>query len=165
VELLDTILGISRWLAELTVAEMGIDMSRFPSAGHLASWAGVAPGNNESAGKRRSGRTPPGNRVLRKGLGQAAQGAKRRKNTYLAAQYHRISARRGKKRASVAVAHSILVIAYHILSRQEPYRELGGNYFDERKRESVTNRLLRRLERLGYEVTLDTKPAPASAAA
>ena len=164
VELLDTIPGISRWLAELIAAEMGIDMSRFPSAGHLSSWGGVAPGNNESAGKRRSGKTPPGNRVLRKALVQAAQGAKRTKDTYLAAQYHRIAARRGKKRASVAVAHSILVIAYHVLSRQEPYRELGGNYFDERKRESVANRLLRRLERLGYQVTLDTKPAPASAA-
>jgi transposase len=163
VELLDTIPGIGRWLAELIVAEIGIDMSRFPSAGHLSSWAGVAPGNNESAGKRRSGKTPPGNRFLRKGLVQAAQGAKRRKNTYLAAQYHRIAARRGKKRASVAVAHSILVIAYHILSRQEPYRELGGNYFDERKRDSVANRLVRRLEKLGYEITLDTKPAAVSA--
>jgi transposase len=165
VDLLDTIPGISRWLGELIVAEMGIDMSRFPSAGHLSSWAGVAPGNNQSAGKRRSGKTPPGNRALRKGLVQAAQGAKRSKNTYLAAQYHRIAARRGKKRASVAVAHSILVIAYYILSRQEPYRELGGNYFDERKRESVANRLLRRLEKLGYQVSLDTKHVGVLAAA
>lgn len=160
VELLDTIPGIARWLAELIVAEIGIDMSRFPSARHLASWAGVAPGNYQSAGKQRSGKTPPGNRVLRKGLVQAAHGAKRRKNTYLAAQYHRIAARRGRKRAIVAVAHSIVVIIYHVLSRREPYRELGGNYFDERKRESVANRLIRRLEKLGYEVALGTQPAP-----
>jgi transposase len=160
VELLDTIPGIARWLAELIVAEIGIDMSRFPSARHLASWAGVAPGNHQSAGKQRSGKTPPGNRVLRKGLVQAAHGAKRRKNTYLAAQYHRIAARRGRKRAIVAVAHSIVVIIYHVLSRREPYRELGGNYFDERKRESVANRLIGRLEKLGYQVALTTQPPP-----
>lgn len=165
VELLDTIPGIDRWLAELIVAEIGTDMSRFPSAQHLASWAGVAPGNNESAGKRRSGKTPPGNRALRQGLVQAAQGAKRKKNTYLTAQYHRIAARRGKKRAIVAVAHSILVIAYHVLSRRQPYRELGGNYYDERKRESVTNRLIRRLEKLGYQVALATKPTAVPVAA
>jgi len=165
VELLDTIPGLDRWLAELIVAEIGTDMRRFPSAQHLASWAGVAPGNNESAGKRRSTKTPPGNRVLRKGLVQAAQGAKRKKNTYLAAQYHHIAARRGKKRAIVAVAHSILVIAYHILSRWEPYRELGGNYFDERKRESVANRLIRRLEKLGYQLALATKPTAIPVAA
>ena len=162
VDLLDTIPGISRWLAELIVAEMGIDMRRFPSAGHLASWAGVSPGNNESAGKRRSGKTPPGNCALRKGLVQAAQGAKRGRGTYLAAQYHRIAARRGKKRATVAVAHSLLVIAYHVLSRREPYRELGGNYFDERKRQSVANRLIHRLDRLGYQVALTTKPSVAA---
>jgi len=165
VELLDTIPGIDRWLAELMVAEMGTDMSPFPSDKHLASWAGVAPANNESAGKRRSGKTPPGNRVLCKGLVQAAQGAKRKKNTYLAAQYHPIAARRGTKRATVAVAHSVLVIAYHVLSRPEPYRELGGNYFDERKRESVANRLMHRLQKLGYQLTLTTKPAAAQATA
>jgi len=165
VELLDTIPGIGQRLAEVIVAEMGTDMSRFPSEQHLPSWAGVAPGNNESAGKRRSGKTRPGNPALRKGLVQAAHGAKRRKGTYLAAQYHRRAARRGKKRAIVAVAHSILLIAYHMLSRRQAYRELGGNYFDERKRESVTNRLVRRLEKSGYQVALETQPGVAAAAA
>ena len=163
VELLDTIPGVDRRLAEVMVAEMGIDMSRFPSERHLASWAGVAPGNNESAGKRRSGKTPPGNRALRTGLVQAAHAAVRKKGSYLSAQYHRLAARRGKKRAIVAVAHSILVMAYHILSRQEPYRELGGNYFDERKREFVVNRLIHRLEKLGYQVVLEFKPVAALA--
>jgi transposase len=165
VDLLDTIPGIDRRLAEVLVAEMGIDMSRFPSEHHLASWSGVAPGNNESAGKRRSGKTPPGNPALRKALVQAAHAAKRKKDGYLAAQYHRLAARRGKKRAIVAVAHSILVIAYHILSRREPYRELGGNHFDERKRESVVNRLVHRLEKLGYQVALEMQPTSAVATA
>jgi len=159
VELLDTIPGINRRLAQAILAETGIDMDRFPSQHHLASWAGVAPGNHESAGKQRSGKTPPGNRTLCKTLVQAAQGASRTKNTYLMAQYHHLAARRGKKRAKVAVAHSIIVIIYHMLSRCQPYRELGGNYFDQRKRESVANRLVRRLEKLGYLVALDTKPA------
>lgn len=164
VELLDTIPGIDRRLAEVIIAEIGTDMSRFPSADHLASWAGVAPGNNESAGKRRSGKTTPGNHALRKGLVQAAHGAKCTKNTYLKARYHRIAARRGKKRAIVAVARSILVSAYYILSRKEPYRELGGNYFDKRKRESVVNRLVRRLQKFGYHVTLEVQPAALTAA-
>jgi transposase len=158
VELLDTIPGVNRWLAEVIVAEMGIDMSRFPSARHLASWSGLAPGNNESAGKRRSGKTPPGNQALRKGLVQAAHGASRTKNSYLKARYHRIAARRGKKRATVAVAHSILVSAYHMLLRQEPYHELGGNYFDENKRQFVARHLLRRLEKMGYQVVIEAQP-------
>jgi transposase len=165
VALLDTIPGIDRWQAEVILAEIGLDMSRFPTAAHLASWAGLAPGNNESAGKRRSGRRRPGNPTLSKTLVLAAHAAARGKNTYLAAQYHRLAARRGKGRAIVAVAHSILVIVYHLLKRQEPFRELGGNYFDERKRESVTNRLVRRLERLGFEVALASKPASATNAA
>jgi transposase len=155
IQLLDTIPGIDRWLAEVLVAEMGIDMRRFATEKHLASWAGVAPGNNESAGKRRSGKTPPGNRYLRKGLVQAARGASRKKNTYLKSKYHRIAARRGKKRAVVAVGHSILVSAFHMLSRNEPYRDLGGDYFDQFKREFVANHLVRRLEKLGYRVALE----------
>jgi transposase len=158
VELLDTIPGVNRWLAEVIVAEMGIDMSRFPSARHLASWSGLAPGNNESAGKRRSGKTPPGNQALRKGLVQAAHGASRTKNSYLKARYHRIAARRGKKRATVAVAHSILVSAYHMLLRHEPYHELGDNYFDENKRQFVARHLLRRLEKMGYQVVIEAQP-------
>ena len=165
IALLDTIPGIDVRLAEVIVAEVGLSMDRFPNAAHLASWAGVAPGNNESAGKRRSGRTSPGNRALCQALNQAAHAAARTKNTYLSAQYHRLAARRGNKRATVAVAHSILVIVYHMLSRREPYRELGGNYFDERKRDSVTNRLVRRLQKLGYQVALDPIPTAAKAAA
>jgi transposase len=158
VQLLDTIPGVNRWLAEVIVAEMGIDMSRFPSARHLASWSGLAPGNNQSAGKRRSGKTPPGNQALRKGLVQAAHGASRTKNSYLKARYHRIAARRGKKRATVAVAHSILVSAYHMLLRREPYHELGDNYFDENKRQFVARHLLRRLEKMGYQVAIAAQP-------
>jgi transposase len=159
IELLDTIPGIDRWLAEVLVAEMGIDMRRFASEKHLASWAGVAPGNNESGGKRRSGKTPPGNRYLRKGLVQGAHGASRKKDSYLKSKYHRIAARRGKKRATVAVGHSILVSAFHMLSRIEPYRDLGGDYFDQFKREFVANHLVRRLQKLGYQVLIG-QPAP-----
>jgi transposase len=165
IELLDTIPGIDRWLAQVIVAEMGIDMSRFPSEKHLASWAGVAPGNNESGGKRRSGKTTPGNRYLRKGSVQAARGASRKKNTYLKSKYHRISARRGKKKAIVAVAHSILVSAYHMLSRNEPYRDLGSDYFDQFKREFVAHHLVRRLEKLGFQVSVEDQAVLSAATA
>jgi transposase len=164
IELLDTIPGISGWLAEVLVAEMGIDMRRFASEKHLASWAGVAPGNNESGGKRRSGKTPPGNRHLRKGLVQGARGASRKKNCYLKSKYHRIAARRGKKRAIVAVGHSILVSAFHMLSRNELYHDLGGQYFDQFKRDFVANHLLRRLEKLGFQVSIDKHAAPSGSA-
>ena len=133
-----------------------ISHGRFPTADHLASWAGVAPGNNESGGKRRSGKTRKGNRALRTALIQAAQAAARTKNTYLAAQYHRLAGRRGKKKAWMAVAHSILVIVYHLIGRQEPYRELGGDYFDRRRPEATVKRLVKRLEQLGYQVSLQT---------
>jgi transposase len=163
--LLDTIPGIDRWQAEVILAEIVLDMSRFENAACLASWAGLAPGNNESAGKRHSGRTQPGSPTLRRTMTLVAHAAARGKNTYLVAQYHRLASRRGTKRAVVAVAHSIVVIIYHLLTRQEPYRESGGNYFDERRRESVANRLVHRLEKLGYQVALDTKPASANMAA
>lgn len=156
---LDTIPGVARATAEALVAEIGTDMSRFPSANHLAAWAGVAPGNHESAGKRRSGRTRQGNKSLGAALNQAAHAAARTKHTYLAAQYHRLAARRGKKKAIVAVMHSILVMAYHMIQRQEPYRELGGNYFDQRRPELTAQRLVTRLEKLGYEVSLHQAPA------
>ncbi len=161
IQLLDTIPGVARATAEALVAEIGADMSRFPSANHLAAWAGVAPGNHESAGKRRSGKTRPGNKSLGAALNQAAHAAARTKNTYLNAQYHRLAARRGKKKAIVAVMHSILVIAYHVIQRQEPYRELGGNYFDQRRPEATADRLVKRLAKLGYQVSL--QPAPAVA--
>jgi len=155
IELLITIPGIGRWLAEVILAEMGIDMSRFATEKHLAAWTGIAPGNNESGGKRRSGKTPPGNRYLRKGLVQGARGASRKKNTYLKSKYHRIAARRGKKKATVAVGHSILVSAFHMLSRNEPYRDLGADYFDQFKRERIANHLVRRLEKLGFQVLIE----------
>lgn len=154
VELLDTIPGIARQSAEMIVAEIGTDMSRFPSAAHLAAWAGLAPGNCESAGKQLSTTTRKGNRVLRTILVQAAHALARTK-TYLAAQFSRISARRGKKRAAIAVAHSILVIAYHLIERQEPYRDLGANYFERQRPEATKKRLVKRLEKLGYQVSLE----------
>jgi hypothetical protein len=130
-------------------------MSRFPSAKQAAAWAGVAPGNYNSAGKHYSGKTRAGNSILRSALSQAAWAAARSKNTYLAALYKRLAGRRGAKRAIVAVAHSILVSAYYMLSRQQPYRELGGNYFDEHKQQALLNRLTRRIEKLGYDVQIE----------
>jgi transposase len=161
VTLIDSIPGVSRLTAQGILAEIGLDMSRFETANHLAAWAGVAPGNNESAGKRRSGKTRCGNRALGVLLNQAAHAAARSKGTYLSAQYHRLAARIGKNKAIVAVGHSILVIAYHLIKRHEPYRELGADYFDKRRPEATAKRLTRRLEKLGYLVTLQlTAPAP-----
>lgn len=152
---LDTIPGVGRRVAEALVAEIGTDMSRFPSAKHLASWAGMCPGNYESAGKRQKGKTRRGSPWLRAILAEAAWGASHSKKTYLAAQYHRLGARRGRNRAIVAVGHSILVAAYYILSRRQPYIELGDNYFDERERAALQVRLTRRLEKLGLKVTVE----------
>jgi transposase len=154
VVLLDTIPGVGRETAEIIVSEIGTDMSRFPTADHLASWAGVAPGNHESAGKRRSGKTTHGNKVLGAALNQAAHAAAGTKDTYLSAQYRRLAARRGKKKAIVALEHTILVIAYHLIQRKEPYRELGADYFDKRRPEATAKRLVKRLEQLGYSVSL-----------
>ncbi len=134
-----------------------MDMSRFPTADHLTSWAGLAPGNNESAGKRKSGKTRKGSPWLRAVLIEAAHAAGRTKDTYLGAQYRRLLARRGKKRAAVAVARRILIIAYHILQEQTPYHDLGATYFDQRDRAAVERRLVRRLEALGYDVALQPK--------
>jgi transposase len=152
---LDTIPGIDQRGAEALIAEIGTQMSRFPSAAHLASWAGMVPGHNESAGKRRSGKTRKGSRWLRALLVEAAQAAGRTKNTYLGAQYHRLLARRGKKKAVIAVGHTILIIAYHLLQRNVTYEDLGPHYFDERERHRVEHRLVQRLERLGYKVSLE----------
>lgn len=154
VKRLDSIPGISRQIAEVLLAEIGWDMSRFPTDKHLASWAGICPGNNESAGKRRNGKTRKGSRWLRHALIEAAHGAARTKNKYLKAHYHRIAAHRGKKKALVAVGHSILIISYHLLTREQDYTDLGTNYFDERDRTAVQRRCVKRLEKLGYSVQL-----------
>jgi transposase len=154
VKRLDSIPGISRQTAEVLLAEMGWDMSRFPTDKNLASWAGMCPGNNESAGKRRNGKTRKGSRWLRHALIEAAHGAARTKNKYLKTQYHRIAAHRGKKKALVAVGHSILIISYHLLTRGQEYSDLGANYFDERDRSAVQRRCVKRLEKLGYSVQL-----------
>jgi transposase len=156
---LQTIPGVGQRTAEMIVAEIGIDMSRFPTARHLAAWAGMAPGNHESGGKRQSGKCRKGSRWLRWSLVEAAKAAGRSKGTYLAAQYARLAGRRGKKKGTVAVGHSILVIAYHLLQRETTYEELGGQYFDERDRQGVQRRAVHRLESLGYEVTLIAKAA------
>jgi transposase len=163
VELLDTIPGVARQTAEIIVSEIGVDMSRFESANHLAAWAGLAPGNNESAGKRLSGKTRRGNKALGAALNQAAHAAAHMKNTYLSAQYHRLAGRRGQKKAIVAVAHSILVICYHIIKRKVPYQELGGDYFDKRRPEATAKRLMKRLEQLGFNITVE--PATVSVSA
>jgi transposase len=154
-ERLATIPGIGRRTAEVLVAEIGTDMGRFPTAAHLASWAGMCPGNDESAGKRRGGKTRKGSPWLRSALVEAARAAGRSKRTYLAAQYHRLAARRGTKRAAVAVGHTILVIAYRLLREGGAYRDLGERYFDERDRRAVERRLVGRLEGLGYKVSLE----------
>jgi transposase len=150
-----TIPGVDRITAWALVAETGVDMEQFPSAQHLASWAGICPGNNESAGKRYSGTTRKGNPWLRRILCQAAWAASHTKDTYLSAQYRRLAFRRGKKRALIALSHTILVIAYHVIARGEDYRELGGDYFDRTSHESLKRQLVRRLERLGQKVTLE----------
>jgi len=154
-EKLQTIPGVGQKVAEVLLAEMGPDMSVFPSAEHLSSWAGMSPGNNESAGKRHSGRTTKGSHWLRSMLVQAAWAASHTKGTYLADQYRRLASRRGKKRALIAVGHTILVIAYHVLKKGIPYAELGADYLARLDPERVTRNLVRRLERLGHKVTLE----------
>lgn len=152
---LDTIPGVGRRGAEEVVAEIGTDMARFPTAGHLASWTHMCPGTNESAGKRKSGSTGSGNPWLRSALVEIAWAAARTRQTYLSAQYHRLAARRGGKRAAIAVGHTILVIIYHILRDGSVYEELGGNYFDERDQQAAVRRAVHRIERLGYKVTVE----------
>ena len=148
VNLLATIPGIERQSAEMILAETGIAMQQFPTANHLAAWAGVAPGNHESGGQRYSGRTRKGNRHLQTILVQAAWAAVRTKGTFLKARYHRLAARRGKKRAIVAIAHSILVSIWHMLSQGVAYKELGAEYFNQRNKEAKVSYLTRQLEKL-----------------
>jgi transposase len=152
---LDGIPGVGRVTAEVLVAELGTDMTRFPTDRHLASWAALCPGNHESAGKRTTGKTRKGNRALRTALVEAAQAAGRSRATYLGAQYHRLAARRGKKKAIVAVAHSILVISYHLLKDGTSFTDLGPDFFDRRDQDALERRLVSRLEALGNKVTVE----------
>ena len=154
-DLLMTIPGVARRTAEVLIAETGGDMRVFGSPHRLAAWAGLAPGNNESAGKHRPEHIRKGNTWIGAALVESAHAAARVKNTYLAAQYWRLAGRRGRKRAAVAVAHSILVIAYHLLDRNKPYRDLGGDYFTSRLSDQAhVRRLVDQLQRLGQHVTL-----------
>ena len=151
---LQTIPGVGRRVAESIVVEIGVDMERFPSPRHLASWAKVCPGNNESAGKRRSGRTGQGNNWLKTSLTEAAWGAARSKNNYLRSQYSHLSRRIGSRRAIVAVAHSILTAAYHILKNHKPYADLGADFLDQRKREAIRHQVEKRLKALDFDVQI-----------
>jgi transposase len=161
VALLDTIPGVDRRTAEVILAEIGLDMRQFPTADDLASWAGFAPGNHQSGGKRYSGRTTKGNRPISGALNQAAWAASRTKDTFLKARYHRLAARRGKKRAIVAIGRSMLVSIWHMLSRQEPYQDLGADYYDQRRKDTKVSYFTKQLSKLGFVVTLD--PAPTAA--
>jgi transposase len=152
-ERLDTIPGVGRRTAEVIVAEIGPDMGRFPTAGHLASWAGMCPGNHESAGKRLSGRTRKGSPYLRSALIEAAQAAAHTKRTYASAQYHRLAARRGSRKAAVAVGHSLLIAAYSILRDGTRYDDLGHTHFEQLLSNRAEHRLVERLRGLGYTVT------------
>jgi len=155
--LLRTMPGISRVAAHAILAETGTDMSQFPSAGHLCSWCGISAGNNESGGKQRSAKIPKGNRWLRRILVETALSAGRSKNTYLSAQYRRLASRRGRKKAAVAVAHSMLESIYHMLKRHVEYQDLGPHHFDTLEPDRLTRYLVKRLENLGHKVTLEPR--------
>ncbi len=160
IERLCTIPGVDRITAWSLVAELGLDMTQFPDAAHLASWAGLCPGNCQSAGKRKTGKTRKGNVYLRRSLCQAAWAASHTKNTFLTALFYRIAARGGVKKATIAVAHRLILIPYHLLAEPALYQELGGDYFDRLHPQRTTNRLVRRLERLGHSVVLSPALPP-----
>jgi transposase len=155
IQFMDTIPGVDRKAAEGTIAEIGLDMGQFPTHRHLASWTSLCPSNNESAGKRRNGRTRKGNLWFRRYAIEMALAASRTKETYLSALYHRLVRRKGHKKAIVAVAHAILVIIYHVLKHRVPYRELGADYFDKLNATYIKRHYLKRLESLGFKVTLE----------
>lgn len=161
VDRLCTIPGVDKVTAWGLLSEIGLNMEQFPTAGHLASWAGMCPGNFESAGKRLSGKTRKGSALLRRHLCQAGWAVSTKRDSYLSALFRRLAARRGTKRATMAVGHAILVIAYHLLKRKEKYIELGVNYFDEKNADALKRSLVRRLERLGQSVTLTPVAQPA----
>ena len=155
VKIIDTVPGIGEQLAQTIASEIGVDMNQFPSDGHLSSWGGMCPGQEESAGKSKSGKTRKGNKYLREALVQAARVASQQPGTYLQAQYQRLVRRMGKKKALVAVGHSILVMIYHMLSQKQTYQELGGDYFDRLDVAAQRSRLIHRLEALGLKVSVE----------
>jgi transposase len=155
VELLRSIPGVERRAAEVIIAEIGTDMSVFPTAGHLASWAGICPGQNESAGKRKSAKTRKGSKWLRKTLTESARAAARTKETYLSERYRRLAARRGDKKAIVAICHEILTTAYHMLHTGELYREQGADTLRQRDQDRIRRRAISQLEKLGLKVTVE----------
>lgn len=161
VTLLDTAPGVDQKAAQAVLAEIGINMRQFPSPDHLAAWAGLAPGNHQSGGKRYASRIRQGNRSLRTTLIQIAWAAVRKKGTYLSALYSRLAVRRGKKRAIVAVAHRLLISFFHMLDKHQPYQDLGADYFDQRTKTIKVDRLLRLLNKLGYAAAIEPCPAPA----
>lgn len=158
---LETIPGVKKKTIETLIAEIGTDMSRFPSHAHLASWAGVSPGNHESAGKRKTGRTTHGDKWLKATLVEAAWAASKTKGSYLKSRYHRLASRRGKKRAALAVGHTILITAYHIIKEQLVYKELGAEFFDRLNEQHLLNRLTKRIAALGYKVDIEKLPLAA----
>ena len=160
-DLLMTIPGVQRRTAEVLIAEIGVDMTVFPTPKHLASWAGVCPGNNESAGKRRSGKTRKGSKWLRATLAEASLAATKTKDSYLAAQYQRLRGRRGPAKAVTAIGHSILTAAWHMLQTGELYNDLGSDYFTRQNPDRTTKRLIRQLEALGHRVTLEPREVAA----
>lgn len=151
----DSLPGINQRIAEIVIAEIGADLEPFADAQQLAAWAGMCPGNDQSGGKRKNAKTRKGSKWLRRALIEAAHGAARKKNSYYKGLYHRLAARWGKQRAAVAVGHSLLVTGYYLITRNKTCHDLGDNYFDERDREQVKRRAVKRLEKLGFQVTLE----------
>jgi transposase len=159
VQRLDEIPGFDRRAAENVLAEIGTDMNRFPTSGHLSSWAGMCPGNNESAGKRRSGRMTDGSKWLKRTLNQTGWAAARKKGSYFQARHRRLTKRRGTKRATMAVGHSQLCVVYEMLKNQTRFADLGGDYFQTRNKDQATSRMVARLQAMGYKVTLQNEAA------
>jgi len=158
---LDEIPGVNQRVAQVIAAEVGTEVKRFPTDAHLISWAGICPGNNQSGGKRRNGRIKPGNRSLRAAIVEAANAASKKRDCYLSTLYRRIASKRGKKRALIALARTILQSSYHMIKRGSRYAELGADYFERRDPKGLAMRLAKRIEKLGFAVTVQTLPVAA----